>query len=269
MSTSSLSPEGRRAAILEYLARHDKITVEQVAKKFDVSEVTVRNDFRTLESTGKLHRTRGGASSTMRAISLSYPEERLGINAEAKDAIGKLAAKLVKDGDTIAVDSGSTTYYFIRHLVNVRDLTVVTADITIASFAAFSIPNAEITMPGGTLYKNHLYLTGPITIRALRNLYVDKSFLCCDGYSSGHGFTTRHEESSETKRAYISHSKTRAMLMDTSKVGRLNFSKFADLIDLDYIVTNDDPEGIISSDIQTASEVWSDVPKLLLAQKNE
>ncbi len=269
MSTSSLSPEGRRAAILEYLARNDKITVEQVAKQFNVSEVTVRNDFRTLESTGKLHRTRGGASSTMRAISLSYPEERLGINAEAKDAIGKLAARLVKDGDTIAVDSGSTTYYFIRHLVNKRNLTVVTTDITIASFAAFSIPNAEITMPGGTLYKNHLYLTGPITIRDLRNLYVDKSFLCCDSYSSGHGFTTKHEESSENKRAIISHSKIRALLMDASKVGHPNFSKFAGIADLDYIVMNDDPNGIVASDIQAASEVWSSVPKLLLTRDFE
>lgn len=260
-----LSPAQRQADILEYLSKSEHISIEQIVERYGVSGVTARNDLRALESAGKVRRTRGGASSVSRTMVALYPEERLGINVEAKQSIARLAASYVHDGDTIAVDSGTTTYHFVRNLVDKKDIMIVTNDISIASFVVFSIPGAKITMTGGALFTNRLYFTGPIATQTMRNLYVDKAFLCADSYSSGRGFTTRHEETSELKRLFIAHANQNFMLMDAAKVGNTSFSKFADLVDFDCLIMDHDPQGTMSADIETLREVWSKVPRLLLA----
>ncbi len=130
----------RRAMIVEEINRRTSLQVADICERFGVSEVTARNDLDKLEKNGKLRRTHGGAVSLTRTITVSFPDQRLNLNVEAKRAITERAASFVHDGDSLFVDTGTTAFEFVHFLYDKRDITLVTSDLSIASFADSSIP---------------------------------------------------------------------------------------------------------------------------------
>lgn len=103
-STSDLSPAERQRFIINWLAEKPNISVSDIVRRFSVSEVTARHDLISLESEGKLRRVRAGAVSLSRSNAISYPEERINVQVEAKEAIAATAATLVDDGDVLVID---------------------------------------------------------------------------------------------------------------------------------------------------------------------
>ena len=134
-STSDLSPAERQRFIMNWLAEKPNISVSDIVRRFSVSEVTARHDLVSLESEGKLRRVRGGAVSLSRSTAISYPEERINVQVEAKEAIAATAATLVDDGDVLVIDIGTTGFYFTKALIDKRDITIITGDLAIANYA--------------------------------------------------------------------------------------------------------------------------------------
>ncbi|QWT17422.1 DeoR/GlpR family DNA-binding transcription regulator [Collinsella sp. zg1085] len=255
----SSKPEGQRvsiderhAMIIEEINRRSSIRVADICEYFAVSEVTARNDLDKLEKGGKLRRTYGGAVSITRAITVSYPDQRLNINVEAKRAIARRAAALVSHGDSLLIDTGTTTFEFIHALYEKRDITIVTSDLSIASFVDSNLPHANVMLLGGLLRKNHRYMTGSVTNRNLSELYLDKAFLATDSFHPDFGFTTEYSGNADIKRIMLTRASLVVMLMDASKVRKPRFVKFAEISDFDTIVMDQDPESRVRSAIKAA-----------------
>lgn len=240
----------RRARIMEELEHKSTVLVADLCKKFDVSEVTVRSDLKKLEDAGKLRRTRGGAVSIMRTITISYPDQRMNVNSAAKRAIAARAAELISDGESLMVDTGTTTFEFVRSLAGKRDITIVTSDLSIATYADSNLPHADVICIGGHLRKNHRYLTGMMTLKNLSEIFVDKAVLATDAFTPGKGFTTEFMGNAEVKRSFLQQARDKIMLMDASKVRAPRFIKFGDVSDFDALVMDYDPDGKVSKAIE-------------------
>lgn len=245
----------RRAMIVEEINRRTSLQVADICERFGVSEVTARNDLDKLEKNGKLRRTHGGAVSLTRTITVSFPDQRLNLNVEAKRAITERAASFVHDGDSLFVDTGTTAFEFVHFLYDKRDITLVTSDLSIASFADSSMPHANILVLGGTLRKNHRYITGPITTEIMGRLRVDKAFLAADSFTPGFGFSTQFTGVAEVKGMMLKQSREHFMMMDASKVHDPCFMRFAQLTDFQTIIMDYDPSSAVSRELtRTGSE---------------
>ncbi len=234
--------EERRSAIMDMLERNTSIQVADIAQAFGVSSVTARADLDALASAGKLRRTHGGAVSLHKTLTVSVQDQRVNINVAAKQAIARTALSLVHDGDTLFVDSGTTTLEFVRMLGSRSNTTVITADITIADFIDESLPSVDVVMLGGALRKGHRYLYGPLTTSALDTLHTDLAIVCPGAYVHGRGFMTDFAQMAEVKAAAMASASTSAVLMDASKFGARGTYRFAELNAVDYIVVDQDPE---------------------------
>lgn len=261
VSSEESSPADRQSFILEWLDSNPSIAVSDVQKRFGVSDVTVRHDLIALESAGKVRRVRGGAVSLARTMLMNYPEERINFNVAAKDRIAHAAAGLVEDGDVIIADIGTTAYQFVRQLEDKKGITIITGDLSIAHFASFNLPGAEVMLLGGKVRKEHLYLAGAMTLDAMSKLYADKAFLSCDGFHHDHGFTVEHDFSTTIKRAYIANSRQSVMMLDSSKLGRTSFYRFSTMDDFDYVITDEDPEGYLVKSVDRSKHA----PQLVIA----
>lgn len=261
VSSEESTPADRQSFILEWLDSNPSIAVSDVQKKFGVSDVTVRHDLVALESAGKVRRVRGGAVSLARTVLMSYPEERINFNVAAKDRIAHAAAEMVEDGDVITADIGTTAYQFVRHLESKKDITIITGDLSIAHFASFNLPGAEVMLLGGKVRKEHLYLAGAMTLDAMSKLYADKAFLSCDGFHQDRGFTVEHDFSVTIKQAYIANSRQSIMMLDSSKLGRTSFYRFSTMEDFDCVITDADPDGYLAQSVERTKHA----PQLVIA----
>ena len=243
----------RQRFIMDWLVDKPSIAVSDITERFKVSEVTARHDLDALESGGKIRRVRGGAVSRGRSITLAYPEERVNFNVEAKETIGKLASEFVENGDVIIADIGTTGFYFVKSLIDKRDITIITGDLAIANYASYNLPHADVLLLGGTVRKGHLFVGGSLTLDSMSRLYADKAFVSADGYHPDRGFTVEHDFSVSIKQRYASNSRQRFMMLDASKVGKTSFYQFGDLSDFDTFITDTDPEGILREAVQKAN----------------
>lgn len=235
--TESIFAEERKDRILAILERKQKVTVSELSKAFLVSEVTIRKDLNSLEGIGLLKRTHGGAIS-VRSTQFELPTvEKVVKNKEGKERIGAYAASLIQDGESVLLDSGTTTLEIARNLRNARNLTVVVNDLNLAA-ALQPYPGIELIVLGGALRKGVTSLVGPITLNALSSLYVDRLFLAADGISLERGITTPDMIHAETKRKMTEVAREVIVVADDSKIGRTSFTSVVPLDKVDLIITD-------------------------------
>lgn len=231
------STVGRRAVILEKLEKHGQVDVPSLASELLVSEVTIRNDLIRLEQKNMLIRARGGAIKIDRVgmdVALSDKNKQ---HLDEKKRIGKAAAALVEDGDTIILDSGTTTMEIARNLGHVQDLTVITNALNVANQMA-DHQNANVIIPGGFLRKNSLSLVGGAAEENFKNFFCDKLFLAVDGFSSDHGLSTPNVEEAHLNRVMIGMSKQVVVVADSSKFHRRSFAFISPVSEVDIVVTD-------------------------------
>ncbi|HIC90029.1 MAG TPA: DeoR/GlpR transcriptional regulator [Anaerolineae bacterium] len=234
-------PEERRQHILQIVANEGSVSVADLCHRFDVSEMTIRRDLRLLESEGLLRRVHGGAVSG-RGRSFEPPFLlRAGEQQAEKERIGKRAAALVEDGDSIALDVGTTTLEVARHLRDKTDLTVITTSLPIATVLA-NQPNIRLIVTGGILRPGEQSLIGELAIRAFQDFYVDKAFIGIGGIAWKEGLTEYNLEDAQVKKALIRSAKERIVVTDASKFGRVTFAAVAPLNEIDKIVTDALPD---------------------------
>jgi DeoR family transcriptional regulator of aga operon len=233
------STVSRRKQILQLLSDNGQVLVDALSRQFSVSEVTIRNDLDQLEKKNLLIRARGGALKFETSVGL---DQRLAdkhrINHQEKARIGKHASLLVNDGDTIIIDSGSTTAEMVKNLPDLQDLTVITNALNIAN-QLVNKPNINMIIPGGYLRKNMLSLVGPQSEKSLRNFNVDKAFLGVDGFDTKSGIFTPSVEEARLNEIMIEVSKEVILLADSSKFKRRSFAFICSINDIDKVITDD------------------------------
>ncbi|WP_068539807.1 DeoR/GlpR family DNA-binding transcription regulator [Olegusella massiliensis] len=246
-STSHSFVEDRRSEIMNTLEQKGKVRVDQLAALFGVSRVTIRGDLDALSRDGRLKRTHGGAVALSKTVTTSIQEQRINVNAEAKRRIALRAAQLVPNGSSILLDSGTTAIELVRALNNHKNLTVVTNDLSVADLVDRSMPAADVIFLGGLLRKGHRYVSGPLTLRSLDSLRPDIAFVCPTAFVPQRGFMTNNQAMAALKEAFCHCADKTYILMDSSKLGATGLLRFGDVSDVDAIVTEADPAGLIAA----------------------
>lgn len=228
----------RRQSIIELLRRQPGLRVSEIAATLDVSEGTVRNDLNALEEEGMLARVHGGAVLTeYRNLNLTSFRIRHHEHETEKEAIGRLAASLVEDGDSIVLDASSTAYYFALALSNRQRLRVVTNGLDVARLLAQNSTNTVILI-GGILNQDGSSVTGLLSEQVIQDLHVQKAFVSCSGLSVKRGLTEVHLEEAQLKRKVIQSARQVFALVDSSKFGREDLTPFARLKQICCIYTD-------------------------------
>jgi len=225
----------RRQKILEVVNSGRAVTVEELSKILDVSPSTVRRDLRFLESRGLLHRTHGGAMPP--AMSSYEPSlvEKESTMVEEKKAIGAYAASLIEEGDTVVIDAGTTTIHIVRNL-QINKAKIVTNFLKAALEIPYK-PDIEVLLTGGTLRFSTQALVGPVAENFLEHIKVDKAFIGTNGITLN-GFSTPNVLEAATKRAMVQCAEKVFVVSDSTKFGKEAFVRFADIDEVDCIITD-------------------------------
>ncbi|MDR2071029.1 MAG: DeoR/GlpR family DNA-binding transcription regulator [Treponema sp.] len=223
----------RERIILATLAEKGSVAVQDLARDLGLSEVTIRASLRTLEEKGWLIRTRGGAAAAMHRDVL----ERQKKFQNEKNLIARRAAELVRDGDVIMIEAGTTTALIARYLTGKRDVHIVTNSTLVFAFARMN-PLLQITMTGGEFRRPTESLVGPIALQTIGRLNVRLAFVGTDGFTLERGMTTHLMEGAEIVKAMKAHAETTVLAADSSKYGRIGFAGVLPLSDMDRIITD-------------------------------
>lgn len=230
--------EERLERIVEYINKHKRISVEEICSIYDVSRDTARRDLVKLEERKRIIRTHGGALlSTIQKDAMNY-RERLQYGMEEKRAIGKIAASLIKSGDKIILDS-STTVQACAEFLDVEDCTIITNSINQAEILSAK-RGIDIHLLGGDLNKEQLFLFGPQVIAALSQYIVNKAFIGVFGITP-QGITTSLEDDGHVVRKMIEQAEQVVVLADHTKFGRNGYFRYAELAEVDIIITDQAP----------------------------
>lgn len=181
----------RLETIREALASSGEVAIKDLARKFKVSDMTIRRDLEVLERRGEIIRTHGGAASARRfTFEFTFRDKQNRMLAE-KIAIAQRAAEQVQDGQVVALDTGTTTLEIARRLVDKRDVTVITTSLAIVSVLQFA-EELEVVLLGGYLRPSSPDLHGPLTEQNLDAFRADLAFLGADAVDQK-GVTYTHD----------------------------------------------------------------------------
>ena len=242
--STGIGAEQRRNAILEILKTDDIVRVSNLAEILSASGVTIRNDLSEMEQAGLLRRIHGGAVSTKKSYYNMSVSDRMSINKSEKKQIAKTCAGLINDGDTLMIDSGTTTRYLAMELAARKDLTIVTNAMHIAAEFVYN-NSANVILLGGNLDLKYQFTFGNDTIAGLKKYRADKMIIATDGISLDHGITTYHYQETEVSRCMIERANTVIVVADHSKIGKEGFSFIAPLSGIDILVTNACPDNAV------------------------
>lgn len=227
----------RRSEILDLLKQTGSMRVEALSQHFHVSSVTIRNDLTLLEQQGYLTRSHGFAVLNSRLIvELSIADKR-NHYPELKQRIGKVAATLLRSGEKVIFDSGTTTKAIVSHIGDLP-LTVLTNALDIA-MELVPCPNVEVRMTGGILRKNAMSFSGIMADNHLRQYRFDKVFLGVDGFDLRKGITTFNEQEAQLNRLMCEASEQIIVVMDSSKFGQYSEFVICPVAEIDVLITDD------------------------------
>ena len=237
MPADSLFNEERRRKILEMMHRDGRVLVKDLADHFRISQITIRKDLEILHSQGAMQRTHGGALPVP-AGALLDPTllEKEKLHRKEKLRIAAAAAKMVEEGQSVLLDSGTTTMAIARALKDMSRLTVITNAINIAGELAGT--HVEVILTGGMLRKNSFSLVGPLAEQALRQLNADILFLGVDGFDTHAGLFTPNLLEAQVNRAMVEIARRTVAVCDSSKFGRRSLCNILPMTAVHEVVTD-------------------------------
>lgn len=239
-----MSLEQRRRTILERLDSKGAVLVAELGAQFGVSEMTIRRDLDELERQGLLQRVHGGAvSSRGRSYEPAFLR-RSSAHLYEKQRIAAVAIDLIQNGDSIALDVGTTTLEMARLLGSRRDLTIITSSLRIACELA-ETQGLRLILTGGVLRHGEMSMVGQIAVDALQQFFVDKLFLGIGGIDLEAGLTEYSLEDALVKRAMVRAAKEVIVVSDASKLGRVTFAVVAPVTVANRIITDSRAEPAI------------------------
>jgi DeoR family galactitol utilization operon repressor len=237
----------RERIILNKLSEEGSVSVGALARDLGLSEVTIRGDLRALEDKGWINRRWGGAAPVMHRDILERQREF----PERKNAIARAAAELVRDGDVIMIEAGTTTALIARYLAGKRDVHIVTNSTLVFSYARMN-PGLQITMTGGEFRRPTESLVGPIALETIARVNVRLAFVGTDGFSLERGITTHLLEGAEIVKAMKARAGTTVLVADSSKYGKTGFVSVLPLRDMDLILTDNELANMAETELRGA-----------------
>jgi DeoR family glycerol-3-phosphate regulon repressor len=250
-----MSPEQRRERIVALTLERERVAVEELAAALNSSRETIRRDLSELDRRGRLRKVHGGAtipdSVLLEPGSESPFQMRLGENIAAKRAIGRRAAQLFQPGETLFVDTGTTTILFAEELARATGLTVITNSAAIAAFAGRGSENSVILI-GGAYRNEGSESVGPLAIEQIARFHADHAVLTVGAIGEVGLLDYDHEEAL-VARAMIAHARSVTVLADASKFGPSALFKVAPLGAVDRIVTEQSPAQPLQAAIAAAN----------------
>jgi len=217
----------RRYSLLELLRKQPGLRVRELAAALGVSEGTVRNDLNALEADGRLTRFHGGAvlQEQVGFHNTSFSARHQEHSAE-KMLIGRCAAELVNDGDSILLDASSTVYVLGMAIRECQRLRVVTNGLDVARLLARN-PSNSVILIGGVLNQDGSSVTGLFSEKNIQELHIQKAFVSSSGFSLERGMTEVHLDEAQLKRKAIESAAQLIALVDSSKFGKEDLTLFA------------------------------------------
>lgn len=229
----------RRNIIRRTIEEKGSVKVTDLAKKFDVSCMTIRRDLMALSERGYIERIHGGAFALNDGFGPMEQSisQRINFHTQEKRAIASAAAKLIKPGETIYISAGSTTYWLAQNLIYRNKLTVVVNSLIIAKLLSTS-KYLEVIVAGGFLRKGELSLVGYPTEKYLQDIHVDKVFMGVNGIDPEEGITSLNAQELITDRAILKLSRNVIVVADHTKFGAVASGRVGPLAMIKTIVTS-------------------------------
>ncbi len=230
----------RQEEILEILNKNKSATVDYLAKALYVSGATIRRDLKEMEKQGMIVRSHGGAmpfKSSSVETSFLVREQK---DTTAKRKIASLAVRLIKNGDSIFVDSSSTTSYVMELLKDFTNLTVTTTGIRNATILS-STDSVKIYIAGGLVSNHSNSISGTDTMDYISRIHADIAILSCTGISLETGVNDASIEQAKLKQRMRKNSTKVAILADSTKFGKTFMCHDFDFDEIDYLITEKNP----------------------------
>lgn len=269
----NLLAEQRRALILDEVRRRGGVRVNELTRKLNVSDMTVRRDLDALSRQGVVEKVHGGAVPVVEA-STHEPgfEAKSSLELSAKEDIARTAAAMAVPGSAIALSGGTTTFALAQHLLDVPELTVVTNSVRVADVfhtaqrpgsAGGGRPGAATVVLTGGVRTPSDSLVGPVADQAIATLHFDVLFLGVHGISAEAGLSTPNLAEAETNRRLVQSARRVVVVADHTKWGTVGLSSFATLEQVDAFVTDSG----LSADARAEAE--EHLPGLVVASRGE
>jgi DeoR/GlpR family transcriptional regulator of sugar metabolism len=236
-TTKGLKIDIRRKRILEILNRDGQVRVAELAKDLGATAVTIRSDLTALKRDGYLERTAGGAIQTVKNFYNMEFLQRSQENAWEKKQIARAAASMIQDGETLFINSGTTSYFTAAALRQYKNINVVTNSIMVAMELGH-IPTFRIILLGGQINTQYSFTYGSNCLEQLKQYKAAKTILSMDGVSINAGLTTYHAEEAEINRAMMARSRETIVVADHSKIDYESFSQVAPLSAAACLITD-------------------------------
>jgi len=234
---TNMTPFQRQQMMLEYIKRHSSASVKQLSEAFYLHEATVRRDLNALARAGQITRVHGGAA-VMEGLQTEIPlYVRETAFRDIKRELARKAAAMVKDGNTIFIDSSSTATMMTPFLESKQNLRIVT-DGAQTCLQLARLKDAQIFSVGGCLGGNSLSFKGPVALQNLSLFHFDYAFFSCRGVTLKDGLTDTTEEEAFFRKLLIQRSDHSVLLVDHSKIGVTSFFGIAPLKAVQTLITN-------------------------------
>ena len=231
------SLSSRHASILDILQLQGSVSVTDLAERLEVSEVTIRKDLTTLERQNKLYRTHGRAIPISPYIGDRHINEKEKQFVLEKRAIGKMAASMVKEHDSILIASGTTILYMAKELADTGNLTIISASVSASSLLSQN-KNVDVVQLGGLVRESSVSVVGSFAEDMLRYFNCNLLFMGADGVDLEFGVTTTNMMEANLNRMMMDAAQQTVLLVDSSKFGKKGFSKICDCDKVDRIITD-------------------------------
>ena len=249
MSKENTSAAERRAWIAQQAMEKGEVLLTDIAEQFQITETSVRRDLNALEQEGVLKRVRKGAVPFLQEERNQSYAEKAKLNLQSKQRIGKAAASLIRPGDTMILDSGTTTIQIVKHIPlaikQSGSVTIMTNSVSISQeLLNFSSPN--LMLLGGIFIPEHQATVGPQTIAQLKELTADYAFIGADGISIENGATTANILIAEVDRVMTDRARKKVLVIDSSKFMHVGLVPVKPIRSFDTIITDTGaPEDVI------------------------
>lgn len=242
----------RRKGILDQAKKSGEVLIADLSKQYKVSEVTIRNDLEYLEKKNLVMRARGGAIHVENHVGIDHHIiDKNKLHIAEKMAIGQKAAQLIMDGETVILDSGTTTAEIAKNLEGFRQLNVITNALNIANILA-GHTNINVIVPGGVLRQNSMSLVGSLAEKSISNFFVDKAFISADGLDSKLGIFTPNIEEASLNGVMIQIAREVILVTDSSKFERKSLAFICGFDKISAIVTDKGISGENSKRLEDA-----------------
>ena len=237
--------EQRRLEIVEFVSKSGSGTVHELSEKFNVTLMTINRDLRKLEREGKLKAVRGGAISKSKRFTETLLSQRINFNLDAKQSIAEQAIKFIEPGDSILLDSSTTSIILTRRLRNldIENLNIITNSTEILR-ELIPYEKFNVLSTGGTLLRKFHCFVGPIAELAVSQLRASKFFFSAGGVSINGELTDTDIQEVNLKKKMIEASNEKILMIESYKFNRTGLYKILDINEVDILISDGAKSGI-------------------------